>query len=208
MENKIKQIGMETGNQYEVIITSTNPDGTKNAAPMGLTLTGPTQIKLFINTFTHTLKNIENTTHFAVNISQNSLQFTTTALGDIPQTEFTQHHNTPILKETEAYLICKKTKQERKIETDHINTHEIGIIDAEITDVQINKHNARVLNRGIYSIFDVLVASTRINLVDDETRQLYMHKIKEAKRLTNKVGNAHDKKAMQVILKKLKEKGY
>ena len=72
----LHSVGMQKGMLYETIITTTNPDKTPNAAPIGVICKDKNEIVIYLHEGSHTVKNIKNNSIFTVNILKDPMIFT------------------------------------------------------------------------------------------------------------------------------------
>ena len=183
MTINLNSVGMEKGRQYETIITTKNPDGSKNAAPIGVICA-----------------------EFIVNITHDPELFTFSLLGNLPQTYFNDDYS---LKCGDAHFKCRAIKFTEAVkQSDPIKKKDEAIvIKSEVTDMTINKP-AKAMNRGFGYVIETLTNLTRFDLVDEAQKEKYIARFKEANRVVLKVGRKEDIKAMQEIKKELLKKGY
>lgn len=209
MSVNIKSIGMEKGSQYETIITTISPDGSKNAAPIGTIAYSENEVMMRIFTTSHTAQNIIKNREFISNITSNPKIFTLSTIANLPEEYFTDD-NLPILKDCDGYLKCKvKTLKEAHKTNDPVNSDGKSIvIKAEVTEIVKNREDLQIVNRGLYMLIESLVNYTRIDMVDNELKEYYIDRFHEDKRVIKKVGTKRDKEAIDILEKQLKEKGY
>ena len=81
------------------------------------------------------------------------------------------------------------------------------VIKSEVTELVIND-SSKAYNRGFGYVVETLSNLSRFDLVDEDQKQHYLDRFREAKRIVNKVGYTQDIKAMNEIKKELVKKGY
>ncbi len=206
MQINLSSIGMEKGKQYETIITTTNPDNTKNAAPIGILYAGGNQVLCRIFKGGKTLDNILRQKEFTANITKNPELFTTSLLGNLPQNYFNDDNT---IKDIEAYFKCEAYDFKEAVkQSDPIKkSGEAIVFKSKVKELVINKE-IKAYNRAFDYVVESLANLTRFDLVDDETREFYIKQFREARRVVNKVGYKKEKEAMDQIKKELRKKGY
>ncbi len=206
MKINLASIGMEKGRQYETIITTRNPDGSKNAAPIGVIYAGDDKIITRIFKGSHTLDNMIREKEFVVNITHNPELFTVSLLGNLPQDYFNDDYS---LKCGDAYFKCKATSFTEAVkQSDPIKKKGEAIVTkSEVIDMVIDKP-VKAMNRGFGYVIESLANLTRFDLVDDAQKEKYITRFKESNRVVLKVGRKEDIKAMQEIKKELIKRGY
>lgn len=223
-------IKMEKGQKYETIITTTNKssNGTTeiNSASIGVICSGKDTILCKIFKGSHTLKNIIKNKRFIINITENPMLFTLATLKKLDSDEYTElsiPHINGInyidmkLKKADAYLIA--TVKDIKYGFDNTGTidddddddkdnsnYDAGIIKAEIESIIIEKEGARSFNRANSYVIESLVNYTRFDIVDNNTKTEYIKRLKEAKRVINRVGGKEHKLAINKIEKEIAKK--
>lgn len=204
----LNNLEMYAKQQYEVILTSWNEDGTRNAAPFGTIVKDETHIINRIFDGSTTLKNILRNREFTVNITSNPIYFTRALIDNIPYENYV-NDDSLILNDIDAYFNGNviETKYVTK-KDDPISPTETCYIESEVNKIFINKEKINVINRGIHCIIESLVNYSRIDKVNDEQKKYYMGRFRENRRVTNKVGSKADKEAMKYIISNLEKKGY
>lgn len=197
----LDSLGMEKGLLYETIITTKDANGKPNAAPIGTICKNKREIVLHLYEGTHTLKNIKSNKEFIVNILKDPLVFVGCTIGDLPFENFKKQDDSFYIKNTDAFLSAKVTSIKEVEKKDNISKSTLNIINAHVNEIIIKKESVEPLNRAIFAIIESLVYLTRMELVDENTSNMYFERIKEMSRLVNRVGGLDHKKAMQDILK-------
>jgi hypothetical protein len=206
MEIDLSIIGMERGRQYETIITTKNAQNVYNAAPIGVLCSGPDVIVNRIFKGSHTLENIVETRKFTVNITYDPEIFYTSTLGNLPRDYFNEDLS---LKCAEAYFKCEVISLTEAVkQSDPVKKKDEAIvIKSKVTDIVINR-DTKAYNRGFGYVVESLANLSRFDMVDDDKKAEYIDKFREANRVVKKVGYREDIKAMGLIKKELKNKGY
>ena len=213
MNIDLSSVGMEKGQQYETIITTTNKNGDKNAAPIGVICKGKDKIMCRIFKGGTTLGNIITQREFVVNITLNPILFSLATIGNIPE-DFFEKNNNPTssfanLINVDAYLKCKVVNVKEAIKkSDPIRKSEAKVIISDVVDIVLNNNCAKAANRGFYCLIESLVNFTRIDIVDEAKKDYFISRFIESKRIINKVGSKEDKDAMDLLKKALEDKGY
>lgn len=206
MKIDLALVGMEKGRQYETIITTKNDENLKNAAPIGVICSGPDTILNRIFKGSHTLENIITQREFIVNIVHDSSLFYTSTLGNLPQDYFSNDNS---LKCAEAYFKCEVISLTEAVkQSDPIRKKDEAIvIKSKVTELVIN-NPTQAFNRGFGYVLESLANFTRLDMVEDVQKEVYLNRIKEANRIVKKVGYKEDIKAMNKIKEELIKKGY
>ena len=206
MQISLSSIGIEKGRQYETIITTANPDGTKNAAPIGVLCVNEDTILCRIFKGGKTLDNILNQKEFTSNITKNPELFTLSTLGNLPQDCFGDDDS---IKNIEAYFKCEVIDFKEAVkQSDPLKKKgEAIVIKSKVVKLVINKQ-IDALNRSFGYVVETLANLTRFDMVDEDTQQHYLQQFREARRVVNKVGYKKEKEAMDKIKKELIKKGY
>lgn len=210
MSYDLSNIGMESGQQYETIITTIDENGSKNAAPIGVICRDKNEVMCRIFEGSTTLDNIVSQKEFIVNITMDSILFTFSTIVNIPEDLFTQSNfDPPSLKDADAYFKCNVTTVKEAVKkNDPVRNSEIKIIIADVEEIILNNKCAKAPNRGFYSLIESLVNFTRIDLVVDEQKDYFLERFKESLRVINKVGSHKDKEAIGLLKETLNDKGY
>lgn len=198
--NNLEDIGIEKNLQYECIYTTISKNGLKNAAPFAFTYLGEDRVNchLFKN---KTLKNIEETNNYVVNITDDPLAFSYSTIGNLSDDYFTDDSDIAILKNTGSYLVIEVESLD-KMSPDEFpvkGNREIYNIIGKIIEFKINDKNVKAFNRGLGCLIDSLVNYTRYGLVDEETKKQYDERLAENARIINKVSDRKTKDAIELL---------
>ena len=199
-------IGMEKGKQYETIVSTINSDNTYNAAPIGIICSSSDRILCRIFKGGKTLTNILSQKEFIVNITHDPELFTLSTIGNLPESYFNKDGS---VKNVEAYAKCEviSTKEAVKQSDPIRKKGEAIVIKSQVTELTV-KNPVKALNRGFGYVVESLANLTRFDIVDDEQKEYYIQRFKEANRIVTKVGYPEDILAMREIKKELNKKGY
>ena len=199
-------IGMEKGRQYETIITTSDSENNKNAAPIGVICSGPDKVLSRIFKGSHTLENIISQKEYVVNITHDPMLFTESTLGNLPQDYFNEDNT---LKCADAYFKCKVISLKEAVkQSDPVKKKDEAIvIKSKVTELVI-KRNTKAMNRGFGYVVESLANLTRFDLANEEQKEIYLKRFREANRVVTKIGYKEDLKAMKEIKKELVKKGY
>lgn len=206
MKIDLSSIGMEKGRQYETIITTKNSHGKSNAAPIGVLCAGENKVLSRIFKGSHTLENIIQQKEYIVNITHDPELFMLSTIGNLDEECFCEDNS---LKGCEAYFKCKVISLKEAVkQSDPIKKKgEAIVIKSEVIELVINS-DTKAFNRGFGYVVETLSNFSRFDLADEEQKQYYLDRFREAKRIVNKVGYAQDIEAMNRIKKELMKKGY
>ncbi len=198
MNYDLSKVGIEKDIQYECITTTINEDGVKNASAFAFNYLGEDKVFCRIFEGSKTLKNIQNSNEYVVNITQDPLVFTYATLDCLGDEYYTNDDDIAILKNSPAYIIVdvenieKKTPDDFPIQGDK----NIFFITGKIRKFVINDENAQAFNRGLSGLIEGLVNFSRYKIVDDAKRKEYMDRLIENQRVINKVSDKKTQKAM------------
>ena len=213
MEIDLSKIGMEKGQQYEIIITTIDSDGNTNAAPFGLRVLENDEIFLRIFDGGNTIRNIKDKKEFIVNVTDNPLMFTLSSINTIPDEYLTkipkENSELAYLTDADAYFICEvKSIKSSYRENDPIKDTGINFIKAEVIELNIKNKCVKPINRAIHALIESLVNYSRINIVDEEKQKYFLERFEESERIIKRVGNKKEKEAIELLKEDLKKQGY
>ena len=213
MEIDLSKIGMEKGQQYEIIITTIDSDGNTNAAPFGLRVLENDEIFLRIFDGGNTIRNIKDKKEFIVNVTDNPLMFTLSSINTIPDEYLTkipkENSELAYLTDADAYFICEvKSIKSSYRENDPIKDTGINFIKAEVIELNIKNKCVKPINRAIHALIESLVNYSRINIVDEEKQKYFLERFEESERIIKRVGNKEEKEAIELLKEDLKKQGY
>ena len=199
----LSSVGIEKDLQYECITTTMNEDGSKNAGAFAFKYLGGDKVFCRIFEDSKTLKNIQNTNEYVVNITQDPLVFTYATLDCLGDEYYTDDNDIAIIKNTPSYIIVdvetieKKTPDDFPIKGDK----NIFFITGKIREFVISDENANAFNRGLSALIEGLVNFSRYKIVGEEQRKVYMDKLIENQRIIHKVSDEKTQKAIDDLKK-------
>lgn len=198
MNYDLSKVGIEPEIQYECITTTINDNGVKNAGAFAFKYLGGDRVFCRISEESKTLKNIQNTKEYVVNVTQDPLVFTYATLDCLGDEYYTTDSDIAIIKNTPAYIIVDVENMEKKTPDDFPikGDRNIYFITGMIRELVINDENAQAFNRGLSSLIESLVSFSRYKIVDEEKRKVYMDRVIENQRVINKVADKKTQKAM------------
>ena len=213
MEIDLSKIGMEKGQQYEIIITTIDSDGNTNAAPFGLRVLENDEIFLRIFDGGNTIRNIKDKKEFIVNVTDNPLMFTLSSINTIPDEYLTkipkENSELAYLTDADAYFICEvKSIKSSYRENDPIKDTGINFIKAKVIELNIKNKCVKPINREIHALIESLVNYSRINIVDEEKQKYFLERFEESERIIKRVGNKEEKEAIELLKDDMKKQGY
>lgn len=195
----LERVGMEKGLLYETIVTTKDDKGNPNAAPIGVLCKDYDQLILYLYEGSKTLKNINNNHQFMVNITQDPLIFVDSILKDSEQ-EFEEYKDQYIIKNADAFIWLTADKIREVLREDKLGKSKLSIIHAQVKEVIKKKEHVRPLNRAIYVILESLIYYSRLKMADENIVQEYVKRIRENKRIVDRVGGKKYKLAMKKII--------
>ena len=201
MKKKLKKIGIEENLQYECITTTIN-NTEKNAGAFAFTYLGEDKVFCRIFEGSKTLKNIQETKKYVVNVTQDPIVFTKCTFDKLSDDYYTSDENIAILKNTPAYMIIEvESIEENTLDDFPIKSDaKLFMITGKIKELIINE-NTQAFNRSFAAVIESLTNYSRYLIVDAEKRKEYLARLNENQRLVNKVGSSDAKKAMEILKK-------
>ena len=198
MNYDLSKVGIKKDLQYECITTTINENGVKNAGAFAFKYLGEDKVFCRIFEGSKTLKNIQNTKEYVVNITQDPLVFTYATLDCLDDEYYTDDNDIAILKNTPAYIIVNVENIEKRTPDDFPikGDKNIFFITGKIKEFIINDENAQAFNRGLSGLIECLVNFSRYKIVDSEKRKEYMDRLIENQRVIEKVCDEKKKKAI------------
>lgn len=201
MNFNLEKIGIKPKLKYETIYTTISKDGIKDAAAIGFVYLGDDNVGCNIFENAQTLKNIQQTNRYVVNITQDPLLFTYATIANLDDDKFTDDKNIAILKDAGSYLIVdveeikEKPPRQYPVKSDG----SVFEITGKIVDMKINDETVKAFNRGFSCLIDSLVNYTRYHLVDSEMKKFYDERLEENQRIINRVSDSETIEAMELL---------
>ena len=215
MEIDLTKIGMYKDQQYEVIITTIDNNGKSNAAPFGLRVLEDNEVFLRIFEGGTTIKNIKEKEEFIVNVTTDPLMFTLATTNTIPDEYLTRISNKTenngelvYLTDADAYFICEVKNLKEALREDEIKSSDVNYIKSEVIEINIKNKCVKPMNRAIHALIEALVNYSRINIVDEDTREYFLERFLESERIIKRVGNEEEKGSIQILKENLIKQGF
>ena len=215
MEIDLTKIGMYKDQQYEVIITTIDNNGKSNAAPFGLRVLEDNDVFLRIFEGGTTIKNIKEKEEFVVNVTTDPLMFTLATTNTIPDEYLTRISNKTqssnelaYLTDADAYFICEVKSLKTSLREDDIKSSDVNFIKSEVVKLNIKNKCVKPINRAIHALIEALVNYSRINIVDEDTREYFLERFLESERIIKRVGNEEEKGSIQILKENLIKQGF
>ena len=215
MEIDLTKIGMYKDQQYEVIITTIDNNGKSNAAPFGLRVLEDNEVFLRIFEGGTTIKNIKEKEEFVVNVTTDPLMFTLATTNTIPDKYLTRISNKTenndelvYLTDADAYFICEVKNLKEALREDDIKSSDVNYIKSEVIEINIKNKCVKPMNRAIHALIEALVNYSRINIVDEDTREYFLERFLESERIIKRVGNEEEKGSIQILKENLIKQGF
>jgi hypothetical protein len=178
---KLNDLGFVKGPIFETIVSTYNPNGTANAAPMGATMQDPQTLSLNIFNSSQTSHNLKTSKSAVINLTSNIEVFYKTAFkesnpnGQLPQEWFEKAEivNAPQLRFADA--------------TVNVSLGSMEPVGAEKTKFSCNiqqinavKRCPQVYCRAMSATVEAIVHATRVKaFADDEKEQKNVNKLLE-----------------------------
>ena len=215
MEIDLTKIGMYKDQQYEVIITTIDNNGKSNAAPFGLRVLDGNEVFLRIFEGGTTIKNIKEKEEFVVNVTTDPLMFTLATTNTIPDEYLSRISNKTksngelaYLTDADAYFICEVKNLKEALREDDIKSSDVNYIKSEVIEINIKNKCVKPMNRAIHALIEALVNYSRINIVDEDTREYFLERFLESERIIKRVGNEEEKGSIQILKENLIKQGF
>ncbi|MCE5214336.1 MAG: DUF447 family protein [Methanobacterium sp.] len=196
----LKSVGMSKGMLYETIITTTNPDKTPNAAPIGVICKSLKEVVVYLHEGSHTVRNIKNNGEFIVNILKDPLLFVESTMEDLDIDNFMEYEDNYSIRDADAFFKAKVVDLKEVEREDQFGISRTSIVRADVGEIIINKECPEPLNRAIYGVLESLVYLSRKEIVSGKTEELYNMRMKEISRIVNKVGASEHKQAIKKVM--------
>ena len=147
------------------------------------------------------LKNIQETGQYVVNVTQDPIIFTKSTIDRLPDEYYTDDEDIAILKDAGSYMVIDVDDIEMKTPEDFPikNDTNIYFINGTIKDFVINDESIKAFNRGFSALIESLVNCSRYKIVDGEKRQYYKGRLEENKRIIEKVSDENTQEAMDIL---------
>lgn len=203
MKYDLSIVGIDSDLQYECIYTTINSKKEKNSGAFAFIYLGDDKVMCRIFEGSQTLKNIQETNQYVVNITQDPLIFTESTLSKLDSSYYTDDEDIAILKDAGSYLIIDVDEIKKASPEDFPIKNDTGIffINGTIRDFVINDESVKAFNRGFSGLIESLVNYDRYKIVDDEKRRYYYDRLKENERIISKVSDDRTKRAMDLIVR-------
>ena len=201
MKYDLKSVGIHMNQQYECITTTINSKKEKNSAAFAFIYLGEDKVMCRIFEGSKSLKNIQETKQYVVNITQDPLIFTLSTIDKLPDEYYSDDEDIAILKDSGAYLVIDVDEIEMKTPEDFPikNDTNIYFIKGTIKDFVINDIAAQAFNRGFSSLIESLVNCSRYKIVDGEKKKYYKNRLEENKKIIEKVSDEKTNQAMEIL---------
>lgn len=203
MKYDLSIVGIDSALQYECIYTTINSKKEKNSGAFAFIYLGDDKVMCRIFEGSQTLKNIQETKKYVVNITQDPLIFTESTLSKLDSSYYTDDEDIAILKDAGSYLIIDVDEIKKASPEDFPikNDTSIFFINGTIRDFVINDKSVKAFNRGFSGLIESLVNYDRYKIVDDEKRRYYYDRLKENERIISKVSDDRTKRTMDLIVR-------
>ncbi|MBQ9025069.1 MAG: DUF447 family protein [Methanobrevibacter sp.] len=201
MKYDLSKVDIHMNLQYECITTTINSKKEKNSAAFAFIYLGEDKVMCRIFEGSQSLKNIQETKQYVVNVTQDPIIFTKSTIDKLPAQYYTDDEDIAILKDAGSYMVIEVDDIEMKTPEDFPikNDTNIYFINGTIKDFVINDESVKAFNRGFSSLIESLVNCSRYKIVDGEKRQYYKDRLEENKRIINKVSDEKTQEAMDIL---------
>ena len=172
IEVKLDELGFRIGSISEVILTTLNPDGTPNAAPMGVLMTdsGTLEIRPFKTSKTY--RNLLGQKRACLNITTDPGLFLVTAFKKELFEGFRRasfEHDMK-LEALDAYVFVKIVGS-RDVTDDH------ACFTCKVSSIDVCTLTPRAFSRGVAAAIEAIVHATRIEVFTSEAEQAEVERL-------------------------------
>ena len=158
---------------------------------------------------------IKEKEEFVVNVTTDPLMFTLATTNTIPDEYLTRISNKPenndelvYLTDADAYFICEVKNLKEALREDDIKSSDVNYIKSEVIEINIKNKCVKPINRAIHALIEALVNYSRINIVDEDTREYFLERFLESERIIKRVGNEEEKGSIQILKENLIKQGF
>ena len=187
LEEALDRIGFSRGSIVESVLTTLNPDGSVNAAPMGVARKGPVQLEIRPYRSSKTHSNLNRNPEACINVINDPTIFLVTAFKeekfDFSPPKFS-HDNS--IEQADAVVFLTMLKRE---EIDKERSSFVG----EASSIKLITESPTVFSRGRAQAIEAIIHATRIEyylknrkLVEAED---YIDRFNRCKRVVLKVSS-------------------
>jgi hypothetical protein len=156
LEEALDRIGFSRGSIVESVLTTLNPDGSVNAAPMGVARKGPVQLEIRPYRSSKTHSNLNRNPEACVNVINDPAIFLVTAFKeekfDFSTPRFS-HDNS--IEQADAVIFLTNLEKE---EFDEDRSYFVG----EASSIKLIKKSPTVFSRGKAQTIEAIIRATRI----------------------------------------------
>ena len=198
IEGQLDELGFVTGSINEVILTTMNPDGTPNAAPMGALRVGPDTLEIRPFKTSKTYRNLLGHGRACMNITADPGLFLVTAFKEESFEGFrgASFERDMRLEDSNAYLFIEVVKS-FEISEDRAR------FTCKVASVEVCDPMPRAFSRGVAVAIEAIVHATRIEVFTREAKQAEVERLIkrffECKNVVERV-SAPDSKEARVII--------
>lgn len=157
---RLRTLGFKPKSIVEVILTTRNPDGTINAAPMGVKVIENCLIEIKPFKTSNTFTNLKEHSEVCLNISHDPLLFFKTAF----KNEFKilpKLTEKLALDEAQACIFCKVIEF-------HDNSDQRGFFKVKPIEFQIIRQTPLVFSRGVAQAIEAVIHATRVKAYTEQ----------------------------------------
>jgi len=162
IEEKLKALGFSEGPIYEIILTTLDHNGSGNAAPMGVVMTGPSTLEIKPFKTSTTYKNLKKFGKACVNvISDPGIYLATAFKGeDMPRFPVPYVDGDLRLDHSDAHIFIESDSSD---ESERRATFMCRVLAVEVVNSK-----PRVFSRGRASVVEAIIHATRIKVFLEE----------------------------------------
>jgi hypothetical protein len=172
IEVKLDELGFRTGSISEVILTTISPDGTPNAAPMGVLRTGPDNFEIRPFKTSSTYRNLLGHKRACVNITTDPGLFLVTAFKREHFEGFREasFKNDMRLEASDAHMPVEVIGG-REVSDDRAR------FTCKVSSVEVCNPIPRAFSRGVAAAIEAIVHATRIEVFTHEAKQAEVERL-------------------------------
>jgi hypothetical protein len=193
--NTLNRFGFKKGCIAEIILTTYNPDGTGNAAPMGAEYKNKGLIKLSPFKTSNTYRNLDNGSRACINVTNNPILFLVTAFKEEHLVYFPEPRIDKDLRleSADAHIFAEQIEKRylSEIRSNYLY---------QIKTIEIIENIPKLFSRGKAQAIEAVILATRIkvfNKTNKKVREL-IEQYKKCKQIVCRI-SSNESDEVQVI---------
>lgn len=157
IDRELDELGFESGSVGETIVTTVNPDGSPNAAPMGVRRTGPGALDIMPYRTSSTYRNLRGRPRACINVTSSPALFLVTAfkeeaLDDFPRVSVDGGLR---LASSDAHVFVEVVEE-------GVASGIRACFRCRVASVEVRRTTPRAFSRGRAEAIEAVIHATRI----------------------------------------------